>query len=402
MATPSLVRPRYTCRICHSREVGLVLDYGEMPLAGGFVEAGDPRADWVFPLSLGRCSKCSLMQTLQDIDPEVLFSQYSYSSSSSVGLVSHFEQLALDLTRSIDLTGRLCIDVGCNDGVLLRPLRRYRARVLGVDPSDVARKSGQRFDFPVVNEYLTAEVGRSIRSEYGIPRVITACNVLAHTSNPHSIVEGLRELAGPETWIVIEVHYQGSLLKGTQYDTVYHEHTCYYSVAALNELLKSHGLQIGAVQVIPNHGGSIRVVAGLKSNRPEASELKLMIALEKESNVEEFAEKSKLMRLALIEEVRFRRSEGKRVFGYGASGRGTILLNWCGFTPEDVELVVDRSPLRFGKIVPGVKIPIVPVEGQFDPDIYLLTAWNYADSIKSQHPLYRGQWLAPLPEVGYV
>lgn len=384
-----------------------------MTLAGGFVPLGDERADWKFPLQLGRCSKCTLMQTLQDIDPDVLFSQYSYASSSSVALTSHFEQLSTILGSKMDLAGRLCIDVGCNDGILLRPLRRLGTQVLGIDPSDVARESSKKFQFNLVNKYLTPSVAREVREQYGIPRVITACNVLAHVRDPHLLVEGLSILSGLETVILVEVHYQGALLKENQYDTVYHEHTCYYSLASLDHLLRQHGLEIKDAGVIPNHGGSIRVFAGLSKGLSRTSLFQSLFEMEEKWDVRKFQMGARVMRDALIAEVQHRKESGRTIYGYGASGRGTILLNWCGFTPREIDLVVDRSPLRFGKVVPGVKIPIRSVDeisfgdssGRYvfeDPDIFLLTAWNYAHSIKSQHPLYQGAWLAPLPTVRFV
>ena len=409
----AFVRQRRTCRVCKSSSIDLVLDYGLMPLAGGFVEVHDPSQLWKFPLQLGRCRECTLMMTLQDIDPKMLFSQYMYSSSSSPALVYHFENLAQVIASRVDLTGRLCIDVGSNDGILLRPLRRLGGKPLGVDPSDVAKRASEKYDLPLVNEFLTPEVANRIRGEYGIPRVITACNVLAHLPDPHSLVQSLEVLSGPETIIFIEVHYQGSLLGALQYDTVYHEHTCYYSLGALKHLLSQHGFEIRNFELVSNHGGSIRVVAGLSKSSRSSFSTDQIVEFEKSQYDPEFGEKASRMKQALVEEVKYRRAQGRTIYGYGASGRGTILLNWCGFTNEDIPIVVDRSPLRVGKVIPGVIIPIRPVDevsfgdslGKYllvDPDIFLLTAWNYGPSIISQHPFYRGKWLAPLPKVGYV
>lgn len=351
------------------------------------------------------------MQTLQDVDPSILFSQYSYSSSSSPSLVQHFESLATQLASRYELTGRLCIDIGCNDGVFLKPLRRFGARVLGVDPSDVAEKSGLRHRFPVISKYLTPDVALDIKQSFGAPRIVSACNVLAHVEDPHVLVQSIAALSVPETIVLIEVHYQGALLEGFQYDTVYHEHTCYYSLKSIERLLRDHGLRVSRVEFIPNHGGSIRVFASLGSTR--FSEISKESQRESPPDLVMFADGARSMRRALIEEVQYRVRQSNTIYGYGASGRGTILLNWCGFTPDEVYLVIDQSPLRVGKIIPGVGIPVRHVDevgpeggtGRFvlkEPDIYLLTAWNYGRSIVSQHPFYQGRWLTPLPIVRYL
>lgn len=374
-----------------------------MPLAGGFVCAGDPRVHDVFPLDLVRCLNCTHMQTGQDIDPELLFSQYLYSSSASPGLVAHFNNLAWRLNEMYRVRDALFIDVGCNDGVLLKRMRGYGAQIVGIDPSDVAVRASNSQGWSLFNEFLTPEVAEKVVEEHGRAYIVTACNVLAHNPDPHPMVQGMADLIADRGVIIAEVHYQSNLINETQFDTVYHEHTCYYSLKSLIRLFDQHGLIIFHAATIPNHGGSIRIFAK-RSPSYISPTVNTLLSLESGIAWRSFSNRSRVIRNHLWDEIIGIRSKERRCWAYGASGRGTILLNWCKFSADDIGAVVDRSPLRIDKLVPGIGIPIVSVETfqKCMPDVCLLTAWNYADSIVSQHPDYHGKWLVPLPEVGYV
>lgn len=398
---------RDKCRLCNSENLSLVMSYGNMPLAGGFVVSGDPKASMKFPLDLFRCNDCTLMQTGQDINPDLMFSQYSYISKSSPGLVEHFGRLANSLTNRFSGSDRVYIDIGCNDGTLINWMRYYgENNVLGVDPSDVSLSASREDDWHLVNSYLTPEVADSIVGEYGHAYLITACNVLAHNPDPHPIVEGMRRLLYSNGVVVAEVHYQGSLLRQTQFDTVYHEHTCYYSLESLVRLFSDHGLHIWGVSYIQNHGGSIRVFAS-----PEGHKLvyydesvKSMISLERNYTWTHFASDATRVKNKLLNEIFDLKNHNKSIWAYGASGRSTILLNWCNLNEDDIPIILDQSPLRIGKVVPGSMIPIrsVSVMDSVQPEVILITAWNYADSIRFQHPNYYGKWLVPLPNVLYL
>ncbi len=394
---------RDTCRVCGSTKLDLIMSYGNMPLAGGFVCAGDHRVHDVFPLDLMECLDCTLMQTGQDISPELLFSQYLYSSSASPGLVAHFDNLAWRINEMYRVKDRLFVDVGCNDGVLLKRMRKYGAQVVGIDPSDVAVRASNEQEWELFNEFLTPEVAGKVISKYGNAYIVTACNVLAHNPDPHLMVQGIADLIGSNGIAIIEVHYQSNLISQTQFDTVYHEHTCYYSLKSLIKLFRDHNMTVFHAATIPNHGGSIRVFAtamDIHATSYISTLLDSEFALDRRS----FEKRSRSIRNHLWDEIVGIRSKDRRCWAYGASGRGTILLNWCQFSQDDIGAVVDRSPLRMHKVVPGIGIPIVNVETfqKCMPDVCLLTAWNYADSIVSQHPDYHGKWLVPLPEVGYV
>jgi novobiocin biosynthesis protein NovU/D-mycarose 3-C-methyltransferase len=399
---------RTTCLTCGSDRLRLLVDYGDMPLAGGFLARDELASQAAFPLRLARCADCTLMQILDIVPPAEIFTQYSYVSSTTRTLTEHFARMGHDLVAQEQAAGRLVVEFGCNDGILLRPLREAGARVVGVDPSDVALRASREDNWPLVHAYFDETAAARVRAEHGPARIVTGSNVFAHVDDLHAIVRGVTTLLEPDGVFVFEVQYQGDLLALVQYDTVYHEHVCYHSLTSLARLLGAHGLRIVDVTRIPIHAGSIRVTAArLDAARPPAPIVGEMIAEEASWRPDVFASQVETRRQTLRALVRDLRRAGRRVAGYGAAGRSTILLNFCGLGPDVVEYVVDMSPLRYGKFVPGVSIPIVPPEifQESPPDYAIMTAWNYEPEIvrKEQAFLSRGgRFIVPLPEVRIV
>lgn len=377
-----------------------------MPLAGGFVGADDPRLLQRFPLQLLQCRDCTLMQVSETVDPALIFPEYSYASSVNRTLVRHFEGIAEQIFEISGQDG-LVVEFGCNDGVLLSPLVSLGARVVGVDPSDVARRSGDKHGWPLVPAYFGPAVAEDILKEFGPARVITANNVCAHVSDPNTLMEGVALLLADDGFFIFEVHYQGDLIKRTQFDTVYHEHTCYYSLTSIVQLLARHGLEVVDVRNIPIHSGSIHVTAARRNAVPASESVDRMIRSEQDWDISGFANRVAARKQTLHRLIADLVEGGHRVVAYGASGRATVLLNYCGLGPDLVEHVSDLSPLRIGKSVPGVGIPIVPrsVFRADPPDYAILTAWNYEPEIVADEQSYLeagGCFIVPLPDIRVV
>lgn len=404
MSSP-LFYTRTNCRVCGSAQLDLVLDYGEMPLAGGFFPAEDERSMRRFPLHLVQCKNCSLLQVKETVEPGIIFENYSYESSVNRTLVAHFAELSNLLAQMAGQDG-LIVEFGCNDGVLLNPLAARGARVVGVDPSDVAERASAKAGWPLVREYFDKDVAAAIRSRFGEAKVIAANNVCAHVDDPNVLIEGVAELLAPDGKFVFEVHYQGDLIEGCQYDTVYHEHTCYYSLRSLQCLLAKHQLSITGVERHSIHCGSIRVVAERSGSAERSPFVDEMLEAERAYNVQGFGEFARRHRERLHGLVAAMRSAGKRIAAYGASGRATILLNYCGLGPELLENVSDLSPLRYGRVVPGIGLPIVPRERFHSdyPDYALLTAWNYEREIVRDEEAFlaQGSFIVPLTSIRIV
>jgi SAM-dependent methyltransferase len=402
------VESRTTCRICGSAQLTLLVDYGDMPLAGGFLAAGELAHQAAFPLRLARCADCTLMQILDSVPPAEIFTQYSYVSSTTSTLIEHFSRMGHELVASEHAAGRLVVEFGCNDGVLLRPLREAGARIAGVDPSDVALRASQEGGWPLIQGYFNETTAAAVRAEHGPARIVTGNNVFAHVDDLHAIVRGVTTLLEDDGVFVFEVQYQGDLLAMVQYDTVYHEHVCYHSLTGLSRLLQAHGLRIVDVKRIPIHAGSVRVTAArMASTREAAPIVAQMLDEEKSWQTDLFGQQVEARRQTLHNLVADLKKAGRRIVAYGAAGRSTILLNFCGIGLDLIDYVVDMSPLRYGKYVPGVSVPIVPPD-QFHaapPDYAIMTAWNYeAEIVRKEQAFLRGggRFIVPLAEVRIV
>jgi SAM-dependent methyltransferase len=399
---------RTTCRSCGSARLVLLVDYGQMPLAGGFLTQDEIANQAAFPLRLARCADCTLMQILDVVPPAEIFTQYSYVSSTTRTLIDHFAEMGREIVDREGAVGRLVVEFGCNDGILLRPLIEAGALVVGVDPSDVALRASRDGGWPIVQAYFDADAAARVKAAHGLARIVTGNNVFAHVDDLHAIVHGVTTLLEDDGVFIFEVQYQGDLLSLVQYDTVYHEHVCYHSLTGLARLLADHDLRIVDVRRIPIHAGSVRVTAArARSARQPAPIVADMIDAERGWSVERFSDQVEARRRTLRHLVVDLKRAGRRVAAYGAAGRSTILLNFCGLGPDLVDYVVDMSPVRYGKFIPGVNVPIVaPTVFQDDPPDYaVMTAWNYEPEIVRKERAYlsgRGRFIVPLPDVRIV
>ena len=397
-----------TCRVCGSNRLRLLLDYGQMPLAGGFLPPGDPRLGVVYPLRLAQCTDCTLMQVLDTVPPEGIFGLYSYASSTTRTLCEHFANMGPELVAMAKARDKVIVEFGCNDGVLLRPLLAAGVKVVGVDPSDVALRASREQGWPLVNDYFTETVAAQIRATHGPACVVTGNNVLAHVDDVHATMRAVTTLLEVDGLFVFEVHYQGDLLALVQFDTVYHEHICYYSLASLVCLLTQHGLRIIDVRRVRIHAGSIRVTAArADSHWVPAPIVTQMLEAEKEWDADLFVHQVGVRRHSIRRLIQDLNTAGRRVVAYGAAGRATIMLNYCDLGPDLVKYVSDMSPLRYGRVVPGVMVPIVSPNVFHDdpPDYAIMTAWNYEPEIVAKEQVFLdggGRFIIPLPEVRLV
>ena len=397
------------CRLCEKGSLSTFLDFGSLPLAGGFLRPDNLGEAHSYPLSVAFCSRCSGVQLRESVPPEVLFRDYRYLASSTKTLSQHFQGYAALMRERFLAPGSLVVEIGSNDGVLQVPLMNLGVRALGVEPAKNIVEVARRRGCEVINEFFSSDVARQIREKFGSADLVCANNVFAHIPNISEVLRGVIELLSPSGVFVIEVGYLLDLIEKVQYDFIYHEHLFYYSLAALEHLFDHWDLEVFDVGRVPIHSGSIRVFAQRRGAfRPCASSVMELRKLEQDqgmgllATMNSFAKKVDSRKEELHQLVSSLTQQGKRVVGYGASGRATMHLNLSGLTRDLIPYVVDQSPERLGRLVPGTRTPIeAPARFRTDkPDYALVFAYNYLEEIfHKEEDFLRGggRFIVPLP-----
>jgi hypothetical protein len=412
-ASPKQILHRATaCRLCGSTRMSVVLQLGPTALANSFPRHPDEFEDeQAYPLDLAFCPDCSLVQIVDEIDPEELFRDYIYVTGTSKTIAEHNRGYAKAVHTHLGLApDDLVVEIASNDGSLLTCFRDLGVRVLGVEPArniaEVARKAG----IDTVSEFFSSNLATELRSTKGPARAVVGNNVLAHVPNPADVLRGAATLLAEDGAVFVEVPYLAEFVERLEYDTVYHEHLCYFSVTALLHLCEQADLSVLGVDRFPVHGGTIRVRAGLRTTHPSHSEAVLAMAAEEEAQglttearYLEFARDVEHNRRALVTLLETLRDQGLRVAGYGAPAKGNTLLNYCGIGTDLLPFTVDQNPWKVGRYTPGMHIPVKQVEAlhEFEPDYVLILAWNFADEIMGQLEAFRargGRFILPIPE----
>jgi hypothetical protein len=385
------------------------LDLGETPLANSFLtkeRLADPEPR--YPLALVFCSGCALVSLSVVVDPEVMFRDYIYVSGTSDTMPKHFADLGAEVVDRFVGANGLVVEIGSNDGTLLKVVQACRARGLGVEPATNIARIAEGAGIPTVNDFFSARLARALRAERGAARAVLANNVVAHVSEVRDLVAGVHDLLADDGVMVMEVPYLVDLLDRVEYDTVYHEHLSYFGLAPIVRLMSDAGLHVFDVKRVAVHGGSLRVYAS-RDRRPAGVEVERLQALERGRQLdtlapyEAFAERVRAQRTALVGLLRRLRGDGKRVAGYGAPAKGNTMLNYCGIDTTLLDYTVDKNPLKQGMFTPGTRLPVRSAETLLTdrPDYVLLLAWNFADEILRQQAAYReagGRFIHPLPE----
>lgn len=397
------------CRSCGSDDLALVLDLGLQPIANALVEPSDLEKEQPrFPLELILCRSCSLCQVSETIPPETLFGDdYPYFSSFIPALLDHSRAHAEALIEEFRL-GRdhLVVEVASNDGYLLQTFAQNGVPVLGIDPAkgpaDAARSRG----IPTVHAFFNAELAASLAAQGKRATVILANNVLAHVDKINDFVEGFANLLDQDGIAEFEFPYVRELIDRSAFDTIYHEHVFYYSLAALEPLFERHGLYLNDARLLDIHGGSLRLRVShsadksLRLARMMAEER--AIGLDSPLAYESFAARVEAIRDRLREMLADIASAGGRIVAYGAAAKGATLLNYADLPAGLISFVVDRNPHKVGKYMPGVMLPIRDVEAlQSSPPTHLLILpWNFADEIMGQQQALADAgctFLVPIP-----
>ena len=405
----------FPCRSCGCAQGELVLDLGVQPLANNLLRPEDlGKAEPRFPLRVFVCPDCWLLQLTDLVPPIEMFSEYLYFSSFSDAMLRHARAAAERYLAEQRLgTESFVVEVASNDGYLLQLFQRAGVPCLGVEPAANIAKVAREKGIETWTEFFGCEVARRILRERGRADLILANNVFAHAPDINDFVGGLRELLKPGGRAVIEFPYGVELVDQTEFDTIYHEHVFYFTLTALAPVFKRHGLEIFNVERIPIHGGSLRVFAGHAGAQAVEPGVDVLLAGERAKGVDRlafyrgFAGKVRQLKADLCEQVDALKKEGRSIAAYGASAKGSTLLNYCGLGRGQLDFVADRSTYKQGRLTPGTHLPILPAEelASRQPDCTLLLTWNFADEILEQQRAYRergGKFIIPIPKVRVV
>lgn len=397
------------CRSCGGRALESILDLGRTPLADRLLtEAVPAEPEPMAPLELVLCPDCWLVQITATVPPEILFGgDYPYFSSVSETLLAHTRENALELIERLHPgPDGFVLEIASNDGYMLRHFAERGIPVLGVDPARAPAEAANDAGVPTLVAFFCRALAAELCAAGRSADLVIANNVLAHVADLNGMVEGIATMLKPDGQAVIEVPYLLDLLEHTEFDTIYHQHLCYFSVVALVALFRRHGLVIEEVRRLSIHGGSLRLYAGRGTM---GASVHHHIAHERQLGLgtidaySGFVQRVRAVRGTLRELLADLKADGHRLACYGAAAKGTTLLAYCGIGRDLLDYVVDRNRFKQGRYMPGVRLPILPPEQllQDRPGAVLLLSWNFADEILAQQDAYRrlgGRFVVPIPE----
>jgi SAM-dependent methyltransferase len=404
------------CRSCGSFELVAFLSLGSTPLANALLTYPQlTQPEPKYPLDIAYCVNCTLVQILETVPAEELFRNYIYFSSFSDTMLVHASDLAHSVITSRRLDpNSLVAEIASNDGYLLQYYQQRQIPVLGIEPAiNVAEVAESERGIPTIREFFGEELARKLAGENRRADVVHAHNVLAHVSDLNDVVRGLAVLMKDDGVAVIEVPYLRDLVNKCEFDTIYHEHLCYFSVTSLAALFARHGLCITSVERVLIHGGSLRLLIAHSDGASEDTSVQAILDEEASWGVadldqyQSFGAKVDALGDSILAVLGTLKGDGRTIAGYGAAAKGSTLLNYLGIGRETLDFVADRSTYKQGRYTPGTHIPIFAPSkiGELMPDYVLILAWNFADEIMQQLHAYQergGKFILPLPQLRII
>lgn len=400
-----------TCRVCAGKDLHQFFDLGEQPLANSLLDS-DSQKETFYPLSLCWCSNCNLVQLEYTADREEVFSHYVWVTGTSKVTRDYAQELFKKISQLVPpQKENYVLELASNDGTFLMPFRDNGYKILGVDPAKNIVEQANKEGIPTICEFFGEEVADNILNEHGPAKVVIARNVMYHVSNLLSFTRGLSKILADDGLAVMEFHYAKIIQEDLHYDSIYHEHLCYYTLKSFEYLLRSVGLKTTHVEFSPINRGNI-VVYAKKGDVKESSEL---IEFRKKEETDEtntlnswknFAQRSEKHKDELVEFLEKEVKTGSSIIGWGSSARSSTLLNYCGANTTIIPTIVDMNPLKQGKFTAGSHIPIVNAnEGMSKkPETIFILAWNFSEEIMKyvkKEFNYTGSFILPLPNNPY-
>ncbi|RZD41362.1 MAG: methyltransferase [Thaumarchaeota archaeon] len=399
------------CRICSSKNLELILDLGKQPPANSLLEMNQLELSEIkFPLRLFWCKDCFLVQLLDIVSKEDLFKHYFYMTSASKPIVEHFQKYATDIFNEFlsKQENPFVVEIGSNDGTLLSEFKKLGTMILGIEPATNLSNMANQSNITTKNTFFSSEVSKEIAKSRNAS-VVVANNVIAHIEDLQDLMQGIKILIGNDGVFIFEVPYVVDLIKKLEFDTIYHEHLSYFSILPLLKLVEKFGLEIFDIRKQFVHGGTLRIFVSKKNNFKISDSIDIFInseydiGLDTNSIYDVFSTNVQNLKIILRKKLLELKEQKKSLFGYGASAKGNVLLNYCDIDNSILDFIIDTTPLKQGKFTPGTHIPIFPPEKIRDKgngDVALLLAWNYEAQILDKENQFRtngGKFLLPIP-----
>ena len=382
-----LKMPERDCRVCGSNEVYPMFSLGEQPLANGLLECQDQESP-IYPLQLDKCNHCSLIQLSHVVPKEKMFNNYLYIPSVSKTNLAHFDRIACLTTDRLGLINDdLIVDIGSNDGSLLQAFKRRGMRTVGIEPANNLAKIARDKGIDTLNNYFNQKAAKRVVDRYGNAKLVTAINVFAHIDDLHGFVRGLDTLLDYDGVFFAQFPDVRNLLKENQFDTIYHEHLSYFTYEPLHHLFSNTNFELENFTSDNVHGGSMQIWVRRRPN---------LLA--------DFLEGVEDIKYNLVQRLEEEKKQGRKIVGFGAAAKGTVLLNYCGLGRDIIDYIADGTPYKQNKFIPGVKIPIYPEEHLLEdpPNTVLILAWNFKDEIINKLKGRGYDFIVPIPKVEVI
>lgn len=398
------------CLVCENI-VEPVIDFGEMPIANGFLKEDQFPLEKRYPLRVGYCPKCKMLQLTEHVDKEEMFNEnYAYFASTSRRMCEHFERFSEWAIDNYLSENPFVVEIGSNDGIMLQNYAKKNIKHLGIEPSANVAKVAIEKGINTRVCFFDADTAKEIRNEYGRADIIAGTNVMCHLPYIHSVFDGVSTLLKENGVLIFEDPYAGDIVERTSYDQIYDEHAFYFSVTSVSYLAEMHGLEVVDAIHQDVHGGSMRYVLANKGRREISDnvgrirEKEQEIGLDKIDTYKQFAENVRKNKDDFLKLLKKLKEEGKQIVGYGATSKSTTVLNYCGIGPEYIEYISDTTPIKQGKFTPGMHIPVknYDVFKNNYPEYAVLFAWNHGKEIMDNEKEFRkngGKFILYVDEV---
>ncbi len=407
---------RKKCRLCSNNRFKLVLDLGKQPPSNAFLTKNElNKFENKFPLRLYICKSCYHLQLLDVVDKKDLFSNYLYLTSANKPIIDHFEKYVDSVYNKILKKRKkpFVVEIGSNDGTLLKKMIKYNVRVLGIEPAKNLAKLSKKIGIKTENQFFNLKLAKNISKKEKADLII-ANNVLGHIDNLNEFIKGISQLLKNDGVFVFEVPHALNLIKNLEFDTIYHEHISYFSVIALSNWFKKYNFEIFDIEKQSVHGGTIRVFISRKNNFKRKRSVENILNKEKEYGIkkmktyDKFSRKIEKLKLTLQKRIKKMKDMNFIIFGYGAPAKGNVLLNYCEFDHKMLDFITDTTILKQGKFTPGTKIPIINPNKKpknYSKMIGLMLAWNYKNNIIENEKNFLkkgGKFLIPIPSAQII